>query len=172
MAITDSELQVIYANAPVIMDSFEVITIYASWFSKAYHLQNVFPDGVRVEHTSGGNTVWANYAPMGIGQSSSTADMIYERSVVIQMVNDIIAEEISNRDPESNELPYIESRGYVMYRDGTVSLLKTPIIKTDIIKTSRDETGVTISTSTKPVNAQATGETCNTTRVPMMKGYL
>ena len=171
MAATDSELREIYANAPVVKDTFEVITITASWFSKAYHLQHSFTEGIDVELETS-EVVTAEYAPMEIGQASSNADLVYERNIIIQQVNDVIASEISLRDPESTELPVIESRGYVMYRDGTVSQLKTPVTRTDISKTTRNEIGVSIASSTKPVNAQATGESVTTTRVPMTKAFL
>lgn len=170
MAITDSELREIYANAPVVKDTFEVITIRASWFSKAYHLQHNFTEGIEVtlETTE---VVVAEYAPMEVGQASSNADMVYERNIVIQQVNDVIAGEIALRNPESDEMPVVESRGYVMYRDGTVSQLKTPVIRTEVGKASRNNVGTSITSSTKPVNAQATGVTATTTIAPMMKGF-
>ena len=171
MTISDSELREIYANAPVVKDTFEVITLTASWFSKDYHLQHAFTEGIEVTLETS-EVVVAEYAPMEIGQASSNADMVYERNIVIQQVNDIIASEIALRDPESSELPIIESRGYVMYRDGTVSQLKTPVTRTEVSKTTRNEAGVSIASSTKPVNAQATGETVTTTRVPMTKAFL
>ena len=171
MAITDSELREIYANAPVVKDTFEVISITASWFSKDYYLQHNFTEGIEVELETT-EVVLAEYAPMEIGRASSNADMVYERNIVVQQVNDVIADEIALRDPESDELPIIESRGYVMYRDGTVSQLKTPVTRTEVSKTTRNEIGVSIASSTKPVNAQATGETVTTTRVPMLRGFL
>lgn len=171
MAITDNELREIYANAPVVKDTFEVITIKASWFSQEYHLQHVFPDGVEVELETD-EIVVAEYAPMEIGQANSNADMVFERTIIVQQVNDIIASETALRDPETDELPVLESRGYVMYRDGTVSQLKTAVISTEISKTSRNEVGTSITSSTTPVNAQATGEMTTTTRVPMLKGFL
>lgn len=171
MAITDSELREIYANAPVVKDTFEVITIKASWFSKDYHLQHAFTENIDVELETS-EIVTAEYAPMELGQASSNADMSYERNIVIQQVNDVIAGEIALRNPGSNELPIIESRGYVMYRDGTVSQLKTPVITTEVTKTTRDNLSVSIASNTKPVNSQATGEVVTTTRVPMLKGFL
>ena len=170
MAVTDQELREIFANAPVIKDTFEVITLTASWFSQDYHLQNTFTEGVEVDID--GTPTLAQYAPMEIGQTSSNADLTYERSIVIQQVNDIVAGEVANRDPESNELPVIQSRGYVMYRDGSVSQIKTPVISTQITKLNRDGVGTSITSSAKPVNAQATGELTTTTRFEMMKGFL
>jgi hypothetical protein len=171
MAITDSELREIYASAPAVKDTFEVITLTASWFSQDYHLQHAFTEGIDVTLETA-EVVTAEYAPMEIGQASSNADMVHERNIVVQQVNDVIAGEIALRDPESAELPVMESRGYVMYRDGTVSQLKTPVTRTEINKTTRNETGVSIASSTKPVNAQATGESVTTTRVPMTKAFL
>lgn len=172
MAITDSDLREIYANAPVAKDTFEVITLTASWFTQDYHLQNTFTEGVDITLEDNVTNVHALYAPMNIGQSSSNADLTYERVIEIQQVNDIIAAEIALRDPTSNELPVIESRGYVMYRDGSISQLKTPVIKTELIRTTRNTIGTNITSSAKPVNAQATGETATTTRFPMQKGFL
>lgn len=171
MAITDDDLREIFTNAPVVKDTFEVITISASWFSQDYHLQNVFTDGIDVELSSG-NTVTADYAPMSLGQSNSNADLIYERSIVIQGVNDIIASEIASRSPTTSELPKVSSNMFIMYRDGTVSESRAVINTTEISSISRDEIGTTIVSSTKPVNAQATGELATTTRVPMLKGFL
>lgn len=171
MPITDTELREIYANAPVVKDTFEVLTITASWFSKDYHLQYNFTEGVEVELETS-EVVIAEYAPMEIGQASSNADMVYERNIVIQQVNDVIASEINMRDPENDEMPILQSRGYVMYRDGSVSQLKTPVTTTEINKVTRNEIGASFSSSTKPVNEQATGEQVTTTRVPMTKAFL
>ncbi len=171
MAVTDDELREIYVNAPVVKDTFEVITLKAGWFSQDYHLQHAFTEDIEVELETG-EVVTAQYAPMEIGQSSSNADMVFERTIIIQQVNDIIASETASRDPESDEIPVMESRGYVIYRDGTISQLKTSVISTQISKTSRNEIGTSISSSTTPVNIQATGETATTTRVPMLKGFL
>jgi hypothetical protein len=171
MPITDDELREIYTNAPVVKDTFEVITIKASWFSRDYHLQHAFTEDIDVELETS-EIVTAEYAPMRVNQANSNADMVYERTIDIQQVNDIIASEVALRDPESTELPVVESRGYVMYRDGTVSQLKTAVIRTEISKTTRNEVGTSISSSTKPVNAQATGTVVTTTLVPMLKGFL
>lgn len=167
--MTDAEIEEIYANAPVAKQTFEVITIKASWFE--YHLQNTFTEDVEIELETG-EVVTAQYAPMEIGQASSNADMVYERTLAIQQVNDIIANEIANRDPESDELPVIESRGYVVYRDGSISQLKTQVISTDVSRTTRNNKGVNVTSTTTPVNEQATGERATTTRVPMLKGFL
>ena len=174
MAITDSELREIYANAPIVMDTFEVITITATWFTQDYHLQHAFTEGVDVELVSGGAVVTAEYAPMRIDQANSNADMTYERTIVIQQVNDIIATEIALRDPLANigDLPVLQSRSYVMYRDGSNARIASTVISTQITKTSRNEQGTSITSSTKPVNAQATGEVATTTRVPMLEGFL
>lgn len=169
MATTDSELREIYASAPVAKDTFEVITLKSSWFE--YHLQNAFTEGVEVQ-LEDDSVVFAEYAPMGLGQASSNADLSYERTIVIQQVNDIIGEELAKRDPESDELPVIQSRGYVMYRDGTVSQLKTPVIETELNKTTRNETGTSFSTSVKPVREQATGEVDTVSRVPMLRAFV
>jgi len=169
MAITDSDLREIYANAPVAKETFEVICIKASWFE--YYLQNTFTDDIEVE-LEDGSTVTAEYCPMSITQASDSSDLIYERSVVVQHVNDIIATELAMRDPELNESPVIESRGYVMYRDGTVSSLKTDVISTEVSKAVRDEQGCSFTASTTPVNSKATGERSTVTRVPMLKGFL
>lgn len=169
--ITDDELKEIYSNAPITKDTFEVITLTADWFSQDYHLQNTFTEGVDVI-LEDDTEVFAEYAPMEIGQASSNASLEYSRTIIIQQVNDIIAAEIANRDPESDSKVYVQSRGYVMYRDGSISQLKTPVITTEVNKTTRNEVGTSISTSTKPVNNTSTGEIATVTRVPMLKGFL
>ena len=170
--ITDDELREIYTNAPVVKDTFEVISISAPWFTKTYYLQNTFTDGVDVTLEDGITVVTAEYVPMRIGQASSNADMSYTREFTIQQVNDVIAAEISARDPSLRQKVRVESRGYVMHRDGTVSSLKTPVVGTEVVKSSRDHIGTTISTAVKPVNNTTTGEVATTTRVPMLKGFL
>ncbi len=169
MAITDSELREIYANAPIAMDTFEVITIKSSWFE--YHVQNAFADDIDVE-LEDGTTVTARYVPMSTAQASDSADLVYERTLEVQEVNDIISGELALRDPESTEQPVIESRGYVMYRDGTVSALKTPVISTEVSKCVRNYQGCSFTASTVPVNSKATGERATVTRVPMLQGFL
>lgn len=170
--ITDDELREIYANAPVEKDTFEVIGLSAPWFTQSYYLQNVFVDGIDVPLEDGVTIVTAEYAPMRIGQASSNADMSYSREFTIQQVNDIIASEIAGRDPLLRQKVSVSSRGYVMYRDGTVSAQKTPTISTEVVKTSRNNIGTAISTATKPVNNTTTGEVATVTRVPMLKGFL
>lgn len=170
--ITDADLREIYANAPVVKDTFEVISVSAPWFTRTYYLQNTFTDGVDITLEDDVTVVTAEYAPMTIGLASSNADMSYTREFTIQQVNDVIAAEIAGRDPTLRQKVRVESRGYLMYRDGTISLLKTPVVGTEVTKTSRDSIGTTISTATKPVNNTSTGEVATVTRVPMLKGFL
>lgn len=170
--ITDTDLREIYANAPVVKDIFEVISVSAPWFTRTYYLQNTFTDGVDITLEDNVTVVTAEYAPMTIGLASSNADMSYTREFTIQQVNDVIAAEIAGRDPALRQKVRVESRGYLMYRDGTISLLKTPVVGTEVTKTSRDSIGTTISTATKPVNNTSTGEVATVTRVPMLKGFL
>lgn len=168
--ITDDELREIYSNAPIAKETFEVISISAPWFSQTYHLQNTFTDAVEVE-LEDGSFVFAEYAPMSIGQANSNADLNYTREVTIEQVNDVIASEISKRDPALRQKITIESRGYVSYRDGTISKLKTPVVRTEVVGTTRNEIGTTITTSAKPVNRSTTGIVATTSRVPMLKGF-
>lgn len=170
--ISDDDLKEIFSNAPIEKDVFEVVELTASWFSQSYYVQNTFTDGVYVTLEDGVTEVFAEYAPMQIGQSGNNTDMVYSRSVTLQHVNDYIAAEIVNRDPEVEEKPKLKFRGYVMYRDGTISSLKTPVITTELIQTNRDGVGTTMDTSVKPVNNTATGEVATITRVPMLRGFL
>lgn len=170
MSFTDDELREIYVNAPVEKDVFEVISLTAPFFTKTYHLQHTFTDGIEVVLETD-QTVLAEYAPMDIGQASSEGNMNWTRTIVIEQVNDIIAAELANRDPELDQKITVEFRGYVMYRDGSVSSLKTPVIRNQVIEVDRDEVGSSISTSAKPISKTQTGETATTTRVPMLKGF-
>lgn len=172
MAITDSELREIYSNAPVEKDTFEVLALKADWFTQDYYIQHTFTEGVEVPLEDGVTYVIADYAPADIGQASSNADLTYERTIVIQQINDLISSEAVRFNPDTDGLPVLESRGYVMYRDGTVSQLKTPVIKLDITKLTRNEMGASIAASSKPVNVQATGELATIERVPMYRGFL
>lgn len=172
MSVTDDDLREIYANAPVTKDTFEVISISAPWFESTYYLQNMITDTIEVLLEDGETYVEAVYAPMSIGQASSNDDMSYTRDITIEQVNDVIATEIANRDPSLRQKITIESRGYVMYRDGTVSSLKTPVVSTEVVKVTRNASGATITTSAKPVNRTTTGEIATTKRVPMLLGFL
>lgn len=167
--IDDNELREIYANAPVIKNTFEVVTFKSSWFE--YHLQNTFAENVDVEFEQG-IVVTAQYAPMRLSQSNSNVDMNYERSIVIEMVNDEIASQISQRDPASNELPTVESRFFIAYRDGTISSLKSPVVKTQVKSVRRNSQGAEITTTSKPVNQNKTGEVCTLKRAPGLRAYL
>lgn len=171
MTITDTELRELYANAPVELAPLEVISIEASWFSKTYYLQNVDVDGVEVVLETD-ETVLASYAPMSIGQASSNDDMNYERTVIIQQVNDIIASEVVNFNPLTDEPPRLKSRGYILYRDGSVSGLKTGVTNLEIQDSDRDEVGTSINASTTRVDDLSTGEVATTTRVPMLKAFI
>lgn len=168
--ISDNELREIYANAPVVKDTFEVITLRSSWFE--FHLQNTFAGETITVDFEDGRTVEAVYAPMRVEQASNNADMNYTRRVVIQAINDMIAEQITNRPTGSNEKPVIEGRVYVMYRDGTISQMKGPVIKTEVLRVTRDSQGANIDTATKPVNNIATGEIATISRIPMLRGVL
>lgn len=168
--ITDSELREIYANAPVIKDTFEVITLRSSWFE--FHLQNTFAGETITVTFEDGRVIEAVYAPMRVEQANSNADMNYTRRVVIQAINDLIAEQIANRPDGSDEKPVIEGRVYVMYRDGTISQVKGPVVKTEVLRVTRDSQGANIDTATKPINDIATGEIATISRVPMLRGVL
>lgn len=168
--ITDSELREIYANAPVEKAQLEIISIEADWFSQTYYLQNVDVDDIDVVLETG-VTVTANYAPMAIGQASSNDDLNYERSVVIQMLNDIIASEVMNFNPLTDKPPTLKSRGYILYRDGSVSGIRTGVTKLEIIDTDRDEQGASLNASTTRVDDLSTGIVATTTLVPMLKAF-
>ncbi|MCQ9087367.1 hypothetical protein [Vibrio alginolyticus] len=169
--MTDDELKEIFASAPVAKDTFEVIAIAAPWFSQTYYLQNAFTEAVYVP-LEDDTEVLAKYAPMSIGQANNNSDMTYTREITIEQVNDVIAGEISKRDPLLRQKVSIESRGYVMYRDGSISSLKTPVVKTSVTSTVRDSVGTTITTSAKPVNRTTTGIVATVSRVPMLAGFL
>lgn len=171
--MTDEEIREIYASAPVSKTVIEVVELSAPWFSKTYYLQRQMTDSIEVTLETG-ETVVAEYVPMSIDQSSSNADLNYERNIVIQQVNDIIVSEQTNYDPDvyGDPLPQFVSRGYILYRDGSVSQIKQPPIRLPIRKMRRDERGALFNVTTKPANQWATGEVATTTRVPMLKGFL
>lgn len=171
--MTDEEIREIYASAPVSKTVIEVVELSAPWFSKTYYLQRQMTDSIEVTLETG-ETVVAEYVPMSIDQSSSNADLNYERNIIIQQVNDIIASEQANYDPDvyGDQLPQFTSRGYILYRDGSISQIKQPPIRLPIRKMRRDERGALFNVTTKPANQWATGEVATTTRVPMLKGFL
>ena len=111
---------------------------------------------------------------MNIDQSSSNADLSYERNIQIQMVNDIISSENDNYDPDihGDEMPLFQSRVYIAYRDGTISSIMSGPISLPVRKISTNNQGVSINVTTKPSNESATGEIATTTRVPMLKGFV
>ncbi len=170
MAVTDSDLREIFANAPRTKTYLEIITLKADWFSQDYHLQNKVCEDLEIEID--GETVDVLYAPMSLGQSSSNQDLNFERNVTIQMVNDIIGAELANFDPSTHSQPTLESRGYVYYRDGTISDLKTPVVSLPIDSIDRDEQGTSFTASTTPTDDLPTGEVATLVRVPMLRGYL
>lgn len=172
--MTTDELKAIYANAPVESVDFEVVTLKAPWFSQDYHLQNIDTEDIEVT-LENSSVVTAKYAPMSIGQSSSNADLNNERTVVLQDVNDIIASEQSNYNPDIHnpEDAKIESRGYIYYRNGTVSSLQTSVTSVTVREVTRDSKNAnsSIRASSKPANDSATGERATVTRVPMLRGF-
>lgn len=173
--MNSEELKAIYANAPVSSTPFEVISLHAPWFSQTYYLQNVTTDEIQVTLETD-EVVNVIYAPMGLGQSSSNGDLNYERNIIIQMVNDIIASEQDNFDPEiHNPLDqYVQSRGYIYYRTGDISSIQTTPVISYIrdITTDSETCSANIRLSSKPSNESATGEVATITRVPMLKGFI
>jgi hypothetical protein len=173
--MNSEEIKEIYANAPVSSSQFEVIALSAPWFSQKYYLQNIDTEAIDVVLETG-ETVTVSYAPMSIGQTSSNADLNNERSIILQEVNDIIAEEQSNFNPDIHDPKdaKVEHRGYIRYRNGDVSSLQTSVTSVTIRELTRDaENGNTsIITSSKPANESATGERATTKRVPMLRGFI
>lgn len=171
--MTDDEIKQIYASAPNSKIDFEVIELSASWFSQSYYLQRDFTEEISVTIETGA-TVVANYAPMSLGKSSSNADLTYERNIVIQWLNDIIAAESDNYDPEihGDEMPTFTSRMFLRYRDRSISAQRGSPISLPIRKHTRDYLGSTLSVSAQPANNKATGEIATPTRIPMLRGFL
>jgi len=173
--LNSEELKAIYASAPVESTQFEVVSIHAPWFSQVYYLQNIMTETIQVTLETD-EVVDVIYAPMGLGQASSNADLNYERNIVIQLVNDIIASEEENFNPEIHDPldQYIQSRGYIYYRTGEISSIQTSVITMPIRDITRDsDTGSSnIRVSSKPSNESATGEVATVTRVPMLKGFI
>lgn len=170
--MTDEEVKKIYASAPVERENIEIISISASWFSKTYYLQRQVTDDLQIKLETG-ETVIANYVPMSIDQASNNDDLTYERNIVFEMVNDIIASENDSYDPEihGKELPMFTSRGYILYRNGDVSNIKGAPIKLPLRRMRRDTVGTIANVSTKPGNEAATGEIATVTRVPFLRGF-
>lgn len=173
--MTSDELKEIYANAPVDKIDFEVVSLKAPWFSQDYYLQNIMTEDIEVVLETG-ETVTVNYAPMAIGQSSSNNDLNNERTIVLQEVNDLIASEQAYYNPDIHDPndAKIESRGYIYFRNGTVSSIQTSVTSVTIREITRDAKNANsnIRASSKPANDSATGERCTITRVPMLKGFL
>lgn len=169
--ITDTELMEIYSNAPVIKDTFQVYCIYASWFSEKVYFQNRFVDGVDVT-LEDDTEVTAIFLPVSATESGNNGDMSYSRSLVIQAVNDRIAHEISLRDYDSDEYITVETRLYVMYRNGLSVQMKNDVITTKVSETTRNEKGTSVSSTSTPVTLQSTGERVSVSKVPMIKGWL
>jgi hypothetical protein len=166
------EIKKIFASAPVDRTTLEIFSFTASWFSKVYYLQNQITDDIDVTLETAA-VVTAAYAPMAVEQTSSNADLSYERNITIQMVNDIIASENDNYDPATHgsEQPVFQSRGYLIYRDGTVSDIKMGPITLSIPSMTTTNEGTVLKVTTKPVNDSPTGEVATITRVPMLRGF-
>ncbi len=173
--MNSQELREIYASAPVSSTPFEVVSIQAPWFSKTYYLQNVFTEDIQVTLETGA-VVDVLYAPMSLGESSSNADLNYERTIIIQYVNDILAAEQENYNPDIHnpDDQLVKSRGYIYYRSGLISPLQTSVVTTRVRDIIRDsETGASkVRISSKPANETATGEVATVRRVPMLKGFV
>jgi hypothetical protein len=170
--MTPDDIKKIYASAPVDRTTLEVVSFSASWFSKTHYLQRQFTDDIQVTLETG-VVVNVLYAPMNLEQASSNSDLNYERNVTIQQVNDIIASENDNYDPETNsdEMPVFQSRGYIAYRDNTISAIQYGPITLPVRSMTTNNQGTIISITTKPGNEYATGEMATVTRVPMLKGF-
>lgn len=173
--MNSTELRQIYASAPVSATPFEVVSIEAPWFSKTYYLQNVFTEDIQVTLETGA-VVDVLYAPMSLAEGSSNADLNYERNIVVQFVNDILAGEQENYNPDIHNPNdhLVKSRGYIYYRTGEISSLQTSVKTTRVRDITRDaETGASnIRISSKPANETATGEVATIRRVPMLKGFI
>ena len=171
--MTDDEILAIYASAPVDTTDMEVIELSASWFSQPYYMLRTIEDDIEVVLETN-ETVVAQYVPLSLGKSSSTADLTYERTIIVGWVNDIIATEKENYDPavHGDELPSFTSRFYIYYRDGTISSIKGSPVSIPIRKMSSKEEATTFTVSAKPTNSQATGELATPSRIPMLRGFL
>lgn len=170
--MTPDEIKEIYASAPVDRTEMEMVSFSAPWFSKVYHLQRQFTEDIELTLETG-EVVDVAYAPMSIDQASSNADLNYERNISIQMVNDIIASENDNYDPDLHYgmNPQFQSRGFIAYRDGTFSGVKYGPVTLPIKQIKTNNQGAVINVTTKPSNEYATGEIATVTRVPMLKGF-
>ena len=169
--ITDAELREIFVSAPVSKTELEVIELSASWFSKTYYLQNQVAEEISVTLETS-DVVDVDYVPMNISQSSSNGDLNDSKSITIQYVNDIVATEMDNYNPLSDDKPILSSRLYTLYRDGTVSDIKAGPIKLPINELTRTEEGTSITASSRPVNNTGTGEIATVERAPMLRGFL
>ena len=171
--MTPDEIKAIYASAPVDRTELEIISFSAPWFTKTYYLQRQFTENIQVTLETN-EVVDVLYAPMNIDQASSNADLNYERNISIQMVNDLIAAENDNYDPEINgsQTPIFQSRGFIAYRDGTISGIKYGPITLPVKTIKTNNQGAVINVTTKPGNDYATGEVATVTRVPMLRGFV
>lgn len=168
------DLKKIYASAPTASTEFEVASLYAPWFSKVYYLQNMYTETISVRLETG-VYVNAEYAPMSLSKASSNADLNYERDIVVGQVNDILAAEQANFNPDVHnpDSQYVQSRIYIRYSDGSISAIQGSPVTTYVRDITRDSKtyASTIRISSKPANETATGEVATVSRVPMLKGF-
>lgn len=166
----NSELKEIFINAPVAKSYIEVFELKADWFSKNYFLQNKVTDYLTVTLETDVD-VDVEYVPMKIDESSSNADLDNSRGIVMQYVNDLIATELDNFDPLVDLKPKLVSRGYTIYRDGSVSAIQYGPVQLNIDDLTRTEDGTSFQASSLKTNNSSTGEIATIQRAPMLRGF-
>lgn len=171
--MTDEELIDIYANAPIEKDRFEILKLEALWFSETYFLQNVYSEDI--ETLVDGVTQTIRYAPFRTGGESSSEELEYQVNTVLQNINDLIAKESENFNPDlrgDDRLPKITVYEFISYRDGTFKQSTNPSVTVRLNDMNRDEEGTNLLASTTPTNSQTTGEVVTVNRNPMLKAFL
>jgi hypothetical protein len=165
------DLEKIYASAPDDQFQFEVVRLYAPWYTQPYYVQYAIEDFIDV--VIDGVLTEVMYAPVRATRASSNEELTYDRSFTIETVNDILARESTRFDPDVHNPQdlKITTWDFISYEDGSFSD-STPGQVLNVPSSNRDITGTTFNASTKPTNMTATGEINSNSRSPMQRGML
>lgn len=148
----------------------ETIEISHPDFTKTYYLVRNLTSGCVIP-INGVDTVF-QYCPMRWERSSAENNLDYELKITLQDLNEIVAPEINLISIDSEIMPSVVVRTYVMDSNGNIGNVADGPFVLGVRNITFDSQGCAFAASAKPLNGNGTGELYTFSRFETLRGFV
>ena len=171
MVDTTDELREVIASFVTCQGEVEVVRISHSQITTLY-LTGQLENGADIVDENG-VTQTVTYVPMKLSDESSGVLVSNTRTLTIQGINDLIANEEDKIDDNSTEKVRVDVLSYIADFDGTLSTVAQGPYRYFLQSSdySQKNNACALSISTTPTNNSRTGEVFSKAKYPTLQGF-